>query len=349
MDIRTLFDARALFLNNIFTRFEYIDKLKNIMQINESILSELICRKDKLCNVFLNEADLGKVPLGNLYTLGSDVGKNLLPSLNGMTVLVSSHTYADGSNRYIEDKDVRGYILPLSYEGYRNHMKFILEEVNLKFKKKFSSELTDLLIKKFKTVYPSITAIKEYDDRFNDVHCKFSIYKLLNFKNALYMLEGALAVNISILSYDKKPLINIKNTHDEASFQTLMNKVSSVYRSKLNSDIKKQKGVPKHNTNIKDEKINILQNIDKIDLTKPILSITGYSTIFKEVDKDTLRYVPNQDFGQDQYSNDIYVSQVTDKDLLLCFPIDNGESSKLKDSEFETLRRFEKARPKHGS
>ena len=348
MNIRFLLGTRSLFLNRIFTRIEYIDKLKKNMKINSSILSELTCVKDKLYNMLLNEADLGKIPLGNLYFLGMDNGKNLLSSLDGMIVLVSSHTYSDGSNRYIKDSNIREYILPPSYNGYRNHIKFILEEVNLKFKEKTSTELTDFLINKFQKAYPNLMTIKRYDDDLDDLHCKFSIYKLFNYNGRLFMLEGALGVNISILSYDFKPLIQIKNEYDEI-FEKFINEVGSVYRSKLNSDAKKNKGISKRYNSSNDEKISIFNTINNLNLEKPIISVTGYSSIFKEVEKDSLRFIPRLDFNQNQYSNDLYVSKVVDKDLLLCFPIDEGEITNLETSEFEAMKRFEKARPKHGS
>ena len=133
------------------------------------------------------------------------------------------------------------------------------------------------------------------------------------------MLEGALALTLSVLSYKNKSLYSLKNDNNYLWDEFI----------RLNAR-------------------NNYIDLNTINLLNPVINITGYTTIFKKLDF-LLRYEPQSAWNQDKNSKDIYtyktertVSYSYGKDIIL-----NNSFNSI--NLFKELIEFETRRPKHES
>ena len=153
-----------------------------------------------------------------------------------------------------------------------------------------------------------------YRDDSDDAKFKFSISRYCIYKNETYMLEAALAISGSYLSYMFSPLAYIQN-NDTIKWQEVIDKLNQCNHS----------------------------NILNCNLNDIVVNVCGYTTWFKHIDSN-YQYTPEIFLNQKPYSKDVYTSQLTstDHDIFL----ESNNDAYLTKSQFDTLVQFEKDRPK---
>ena len=236
--------------------------------------------------------------------------------------------------------------MPSNISGSKRHIKYILENVSAQYSNQTNKLINDTIIKYANEKYPKIEDLKCYNDDKNDIHCKFSIYRICEYNKKYYMIEGALGVNISFLSYDFRPLAYIKKY-----LQQEWNNIQ--YLTKVKKSIIMQKKLKNKNINKKvqdsDDIINVIGNIDSINVSDPVLCVTGYSTVFKEIDNiNNKNFIQRDDFNQNLSSYDIYLKKIEDDKYVFMYPYVD-DVYQLNTLQFNELRRFERDRLKHGS
>ena len=285
--------------------------------------------KDRL----LNELDLNK--LFNFNTLSKFTPKNSAMNklLYNIPLFIENHALKDADERFIKPPLSSYITTALTPE---EHIEDIIFNCLNIFKLKNSNcDLIGTLFNELKKKYIRIKTEEDskninndifvnYNDDKNDLKVKFSIYRLFKkeiIKNSyvIYMLEGALALTLSVLSYKNKSLYSLKNDNNYLWDEFI----------RLNAR-------------------NNYIDLNTINLLNPVINITGYTTIFKKLDF-LLRYEPQSAWNQDKNSKDIYtyktertVSYSYGKDIIL-----NNSFNSI--NLFKELIEFETRRPKHES
>lgn len=346
MEIYNVYELKDSYLINNVT-------LSKRHSVYTTILSKIDVSRNRVYNTLLNEADLNKTKNGDLFVLGMDKGKVILNKLgDDVLVFVSSHADTDGENRYPKNLLLHDYIFSLDYKSYngcRSHIKYIIEDVCNHYLNETNKDFSSYIKETGKRKFPNIEDIKSFIDVVDDIPIRMSIYTKLIYDNTSYIVEGVLGAVISFLSYEKYPLAFIKKYIPK--LWERVRYVNNIRRSMLNKNSIKgsdRKGIERRQGD-KEELNELIKNINEANLSKPVLYITSYSTVFKRVsDFITLRYIPDLDLYQKENSNDIYTVNLKDKSLNFTYPI-NDIVYTLSSFEYNILRNFEKTRNKHGA
>ena len=233
-------------------------------------------------------------------------------------------------------KDLIMGIIPNSNVKSDNYMQHILEifyKVNNKYNSIHDIKMVDVLKHKLYVKY--LTFIKNlilnhkedtfmWDDKTCDVCHKLSLYQKCSYMNHPFILEAAIGVTSSFLSYN-------------GTLLTFMN--STELNILRKQDILKI----------------IIDSFKNHDFTKGVLNITGYSTWFRlnKSFEDLSSYIPctthPYKFNQDPNSSIIFVDDVKRTDgLIIQYPYRDDDSIiQLTTDQFNLLRQYEERRPKH--
>ena len=286
-------------------------------------------------SAILQETDLmknlkGKPTLDYLILNNNTI---LLKEFDGVPIFIEKHAKAKAENRFVKNADIRHKFITLT-DNYIYHIKDIIETTSKLYtnSEKFQNRsLFKDLSYRMLNMYPKIENIKTYDDEKDDISYKLALYRLvkkdyLNIDdNPIYMIESALAISTSFLSYNYQPLAYLRN---------------------LNND--KWKEFLQFNNESPNSIVKPFLDLDTIDITKPIINICSYTSWFKHIaDAESKIYVRDGEFNQSYKYNDVYVNKTRlTKGYVFAFPLNNDIIEPITNLEFNVLKNHERFRDK---
>ena len=194
-----------------------------------------------------------------------------------------------------------------------------------------SIKLTNNAKKAIESLNPnSVEDMKKFSDIANDIKHKFSMYNMYTYKSKVYMLEAAIAVSTTFLTYNEIPLAYIKKYNLVNEWRQILY-LNNRYQYDSRDANKQTFG---------------FLDLNNIDLSEPYLNLTGYATWFKEINNVQQKlYIGNYDLFKQDSTVDLYTDNLCSKSLILCYPYSN-EIRELTYDEYTNLVNFERNRPK---
>lgn len=214
-----------------------------------------------------NEIDLNKINNGTLINLTSRDKSKCINMINKVPVFLQTHANDEGLRRCLStglSVKYKNLIMDSTVNNYQDHILEIFMKVFKKYQLYYndSVSLENRLIENFFQIYQDIPSINDWDDNVNDVPHKICLYRRFKYMSKYYVLEAALPLTVSLLSYKFKPLFQLQN--------------SLMYNEILNNT-----------------KIMSMIDILHTNLNNPVINITGYTTWFRYVtDINKMDYIP---------------------------------------------------------